>query len=980
MSHVSCPTCRAQCRRTDEACGSCGAALARLVVHQRREPIDHSTTSVVVEIENSGVVDAAFVLRRIDARRFGPGARAENTSHSKVLGDDGAAHVPWLIGGPLFDQPVELPAGARVPVRFDIDPSRLPQPGDSIPSRVVVPLVTSLVRYDPQRRQTIRRVLAVELATAGRLVVSPSRAVSPFVGLEQLDTFEHTVVVSNAGGHALTVTNVAVDVTGPLQVQPLLLTSGAVIAPGASVTVALRCAAAGNASAAVVDGPVPAEVVLRVATDDGAERTASLVLTLGRGPTVVVIDNPVIHTRGRQRRAAVTMHNPGQRPVQVQAHLKPQAVDDGDWLRLLLTSPVVIGPGERCEVPLLAVPEARSDDHLDTPWGERTLVLEHDGWPADVAARTIEVPLTVELGRTRILEEATLGVDFGTSNSSVAMFHGPTGTLHALPLDISSGRESLASLMFFNGPGRGGAGVDGFLFGAAAENAAPQNFTNLVRQLKSVVARAPDTDWNFIVDDDSQQARVSKHKTQALLNHFFVEMKRRAEDGLRALPLAFLSELDLVDLGVRFKHAVFSHPVGVDDAMLRALHAAVRDCGLTELDFEAFKHERCIDEALAAVLAWVYLAATLPEAQLPLHDDERLLCFDAGGGTCDVAAVTVSNLATFRRRPGAAGVDVELLANGGDPRFGGTDIDRLLASWLLDEVQALPEGHALDVDSMRRALFYPSYEAWRRARGDVEPDHRRSSSRAVFQASAEVLRAAERVKKTLSEASGTTWVALTADWPRRANAGGSSVGRVEVSLTRARFEAVCQAAFAGAAALIDPVIDAAGWRADDVTTLLFTGQTSRIPALRQAVTAQLLARRSPDAPPPTIIEPGRFAAFDVKRCVAQGAAILGDSRRGGGGWLHITRRSTTALSATWQVRRGPLLIDVVGLEAGRPLPARGIVDLGAPATRLVLYRSGQPALECTWATPAVDVVVVAEAEGVVAVVVGDERHVCRRVS
>ena len=958
---MSCPACGARCRVDDAACGACGGALARLVVLDARRRVDATTTTVTVEIENSGVVAAALVLRRIDARTF----------------------PPWLIAGPILDEAITVEAGARVAVRFDLDPAKLPAAGASTstnPGRVVVPLVTSLVRFDAERGRVIRRVLAVELAINGRIAVSPTHAEVPFLSVEQLRAgFVHVVELKNDGGHGLAVSIVDIAVEGPVVVDVTPDLGGRIVDAGDTVAVSLAFGAAVDIDAACAAAPVAARVVVRWTFADSTSRATVIGLTIGRGPSVVVVDNPVIHTSGHARRALVVVENPGQRPVRLQAALVGDEVD-GAWLHVVDDRPVVLGPGQRHGIELVVSPEARAEHALEQPWGERRLRLQHDGWQPHKDDRTVDVAITAELGRTRALDEATLGVDFGTSYSSVSMFHGPSGTLHALPLDRASGREALASLLFFTGDGgRGGSSVDGFLFGVAAENAAPQNFTNLVRQLKSVVARAPDSEWNFVDDvDGAHRGRVTKKTTPELLARFFAEIKRRAEDGLRALPLPFLAELDLVDIGVRFRHAVFSHPVGVDDVMLRALHDAASASGLTTMDFDTFKRERCVDEALAAVLAWVYLAASLPESDIPLVDEDHLLCFDAGGGTCDVAAVAIKNLGTFRRRPGHGAVDVELLANGGDPRFGGTDVDRLLASWLLEEAQARAEMQGVDIDALRRALFYPSYEAWRRARGDIDVDGTTQRSRTIFHKSSDLLRAAERIKKTLSESPSASFVFVVDEWPKR-QATPPSGARVEIAISRERFEGVCRHAFDGAAALIDPVIDAAGWRADNVTTVLFTGQTSKIPALRRAVIARLMARRQPLAPPPIVVEPGRVAAFDVKRCVAQGAAILGDSRRGGGGWLRVTRRSQSALSAPLQMRRGPLLVDVIGLEAGRELPASGNVSLGEASTRLVLYRAGQPAFELRWDEPATDITVVVESEGKIVGRLGDRTITARRL-
>lgn len=982
---LACGACAAPVRSSDDACGSCGAALARLVVKDGRQRIDDparvargNLVEIFCSVENHGVVDGAFVVRRIDARFF----------------------PPWLVETPALDVAVTVPAGGAMPLRFVVDRTRLPRAGqssDENPGRVVVPLITNVVRWDNTRGGAIRKVLAVELAIGGRAALHPAHARYRFLPIERLQGagLRHVIVVENDGGHALRLTDIHLGAQGVLPVISLIPQLLPIEIPAGArheVVVLLRSIDAAAAALALQDGPVAGGALVTCTFDDGEQKTADFDFVVGFGPDVVVVDVPVVHTGGRPRRLAITVKNPGHRDVTLEsvaivAGSIQHGVDDGAWLRPVSDdNGVILAAGASRRLDFIIEPEARSGRALEQPWGEKRLRLRHDGWQVQAAEREREIVVTAELGRTRTLDDACLGVDFGTSNSSVSVFHGPTGTLHALPLDRESGRESLSSLMFFTGLSASAGNVDGFLFGAAAENAAPSNFTNLVRQLKSVVARAPDTEWNFVDEGgesssaapESRRVQVHRKSTPELLARFFLEMKRRSEDGLRALPLPFLAELGLIDTGVRFRHAVFSHPVGVDEAMIRALHVAAKAVGLadndqgSDQDFDKFKNERCVDEALAATLAWIYLAASLSSAEVPLVDDERILCFDAGGGTCDVAAVQVKGLKRFRQDPSAGAVDVILLANGGDPRFGGTDVDRTVATWLLKELQKRPEGAAVDVDSLARALFYPSYEAWRRARGETGRSDAARTARALFHKASDVLRAAERIKKTLSEEPSAQWVVSLDDWPGVAPRGQSpgQPRRVEVAMTRPGFEALLAEPFDKAAGLIDVVVDNAGWAMADVTTLLFTGQTSKIPALRKAVLARLMARRG-QTPPPFIVEPGRVAGFDVKRCVAQGAAILGDSRRGGGGWLKVSRRSQTALSAGLQTRRGPLLVDVKGLEAGAVMPARGAIAFGEPTTRLVLYRNGTPAFEAAWDVAAAHVEVEVRSENVVVVHVHD---------
>jgi hypothetical chaperone protein len=983
---------------------------------QRR--IDENTTNVDVTIENVGVVDAACVLRRIDARHFPvwlsalqpvDGAAPQRTTNAPI--------------GAFVDEAIVVAAGTSVVVRFVVDPSRLPGRASApVPSRHVVPLVTSVVRYSDEKRRAQRRVLAIELATAGRLSLEPAHALMPFVAVERLEQgISHALRFENAGGNAVSIGAISTSADVPALKVSVVEGQGALVPAEGEAVVQLGLRGGAELRALVDErGPVDVTVRADVAAahdddaddDDGGEAPgwqSTLRLRVGRGPTLRADVPPVLHTGGRAMRAGIETNNPGHRPVRVVAvslrssssgdspdaspDPSPDATTAPPWIRLerVLSSTtadvdagsvdedgndedsVVVDAGGAHRFAVVIEPDRRADGDLDTALFEAVLRVEHDGYDAVGGVAALEVPFRVDLGRCAILDGATLGVDFGTSNSAVSMFHGASATIHALPLDRASGREALASLLFFAG-GRGTDAIDGFLVGAAADNAAAENLTNLVRQLKSVVARAPQTAWHFVTDSKG----IVRRSTHELLASFFGELKRRAEDGLRALPLSFLAELDLVDRAVRFRHAVFSHPVGADEQMIEALFRAAKVAGLADdVDLETFSRERCVDEALAASLSWVYLATQNAELE-KLRDDERVLCFDAGGGTCDIAAVAVSNMASFRRHPGEASVRCRLLASGGDNRFGGTDIDRLFAEHLLAEVRRVGGAHAATIDdgAIAQALFYPSFEAWRRANGDVDG----ARSRATYHAAADLLRSAERLKKQLSAERSASVVVVFEAWPRRGGQGHgatSAADRVELTVSRQAFEGLVAAPFADAATRVDAIVDAAGWRSEDVTTVLFTGQTSHIPALRQAVLARLAtsARRAPL----NVVEPGSMPGFDVKRCVAQGASILGDSRRGGGGWLRVERRSQSALAMPLSLRRGPLLVPIDGLGADTPLPAKATVTLPEPSTRLVIYMGGAPAYEAAWDVAVDSVVVEVIREGTVEVVAGDVRTRAKRL-
>ena len=983
-----CRSCQTVFAEVDDWCAFCGAPLANFSLTPTRAVLRGDTREVELVVENHGVKAGAFALRSADVRAF----------------------PEWLSArGVVVDRARALAPGERASLTLEVDPDRLPSGArrkdhERSSGHHKVPLVTASLHWQGARSD--RASLHVELAAQSRPRVSPEVIAYRFLPLEEVlggELEAHEVSVVNEGGHEIELNRTSVDDA------PLGELEGLVHLPAAAIVVVPPLVRAHTLGPDEVyaqkiglrldeglDHPA-VHAVLRGALGvfaadvsfgfDGSDAEANVRVEgiVGFGPRLRLEgeQSNIVRASSGPTRGSLMVKNPGAVSVNVSKTevLLPngEPAPEDDWLKLegVNQRQTSVAPQGQREISFWVDPARRPKDELDEPWGERILRVRHDGIAGETGQR-LETKISAELGRVRTLRTAVIGVDFGTSNSSVCLLHGESGHAASLVLDPEAGEEQLASLMFYRG--KLGPSQTPFLFGKAAENAASINFANLVRSIKSVVARDPETVFNFVETGQKGARQLATYRSQDLLEIFIGELKRRAESGVRRLPADLLGALGLLDTGVRFERAVFTHPVGVASDVVAALFRAAQAAGLapaqaTEADQERFFEDDTLDEALAAVVAFTYVVASKSDEEFAVGDTERVLCIDVGGGTTDMAAVEVKGIASFRAGT-AERVELLLLASGGDARFGGDDLDRLLAEHLLSAIERDPEGQSLDVAGVRSATGYPSFESFRRAVLEryegttADGGALAERARQLFGTATDLLRAAERAKVALTKEAAVNLIAPTSEWPRRGQTAQQRALRLEVELTRGEAQRLYAPKFAACAELAVPVTTDAGWSFDDITCVLFTGQGSRVPELQEAILAKIQSGRT--TPLPKVIAPGGLKGFDEKRCVAMGAAVWGDSKSGGGGWLSIKNRGDDALSTALQTRRGPRFVDVEGLQAGASLPARGTHRFAEPARALTLYRGRKLAYRFEFSRPMREVAIVAHSDHEVVVMIGDE--------
>ena len=388
----------------------------------------------------------------------------------------------------------------------------------------------------------------------------------------------------------------------------------------------------------------------------------------------------------------------------------------------------------------------------------------------------------------------TCGIDFGTSNSTVAVGVGTVGAQARL-IALEGAHVTLPSSVFWHTdepPEFGRAAIDAYVKGEEGR---------LMRGLKSTLG-------STLIND---RTRVGNRAVsfRDIVARFFAELRARLD--------AAQPGTDAVVLG-RPVHFVEDDAAG-DAAAQAVLHDIAAGVGFREIGFQY--------EPIAAALQY----------ESGIAAEELVLIVDIGGGTSDFSLVRVSPA-----RARAADRAADILASDGI-RVGGTDFDRLLS---LAEV--MPGLGYLTTTGQGRAVmprhYYLDLATWHRINvlytQRIEADLKALSGEADHPERIERLRRviAARAGHGLAIAVEEAKIALSgADVARLALSG--LTGGPNPLATRAGFEAAVAAPVARIGATIAGLLAAAGVRPDQVGTVFMTGGSSGLPVLRALVQATL---------------------------------------------------------------------------------------------------------------------------------------------
>ncbi len=232
-----------------------------------------------------------------------------------------------------------------------------------------------------------------------------------------------------------------------------------------------------------------------------------------------------------------------------------------------------------------------------------------------------------------------LGIDFGTSNSCMAIMQNGTAVI----IPNAEGSLITPSVVAVTDKGY-------WLIGEPARRQAVANPTNTVFSVKRLIGRK----YHEVVDE----AKCLPYNLVVGSNgdaHVRIGGSNYSPPTIAALILRKLSLDAEVYLGEAIRQAVITVPSHFNDGQRQAIKEAGRIAGLETL--------RVVNESTAACIAY----------GLTKKKDEVVAVVHFGGGTFDVSILQIGD-----------GV-FEVRSTTGDTRLGGDDIDRCVIKWLINE-------------------------------------------------------------------------------------------------------------------------------------------------------------------------------------------------------------------------------------------------------------------------------------------------------
>ncbi|MDE3737478.1 putative chaperone protein [Metapseudomonas resinovorans] len=393
---------------------------------------------------------------------------------------------------------------------------------------------------------------------------------------------------------------------------------------------------------------------------------------------------------------------------------------------------------------------------------------------------------------SNVLPAQALGIDFGTSNSTVGWWRPDAEPLIALEDD----KITLPSVVFFNTEERRPA------YGRQALHEYLEGYEGrLMRSLKSLLGSP------LLKSETTVLGSALPFKD--LLGLFIGQLKQRAEAAA----------------GREFERVVLGRPVffvdedpEADQEAQNTLVAVAQKLGFKDVSFQyepiaaAFDYERGIER------------------------EELVLIVDIGGGTSDFSLVRLSP----QRREVAERQD-DILATGG-VHIGGTDFDKQLS--LAGVMPLFGYGSRMKSDALMPTSYHLNLATWH----TINAVYAQKSQLALKNMRYDIVDATgiDRLFSLIEQRAGH-WLAmqvedskieLTEAESRRIDLARIAPG-LDVELTRALFESAIDDLLVRIRASVDGLLAQAGVSADQVDTLFFTGGSSGIPALRQSVAAML---------------------------------------------------------------------------------------------------------------------------------------------
>ena len=385
-----------------------------------------------------------------------------------------------------------------------------------------------------------------------------------------------------------------------------------------------------------------------------------------------------------------------------------------------------------------------------------------------------------------------LGIDFGTSNSTVGWHRPGVESLIAL----EDGKITLPSVVFFNieerRPVYGRLALHEYLEGYEGR---------LMRSLKSLLGS------KLIKHDTSVLGTALPFKD--LLGMFIGELKKRAE----------------ANAGRNFDEVVLGRPVffvdedpAADQEAEDTLAEVARKIGFKEVSFQY--------EPIAAAFDY----------ESGISREELVLIVDIGGGTSDFTLIRLSP-----ERHLVAERQSDILATGG-VHIGGTDFDKQLS--LQGVMPLFGYGSRMKSQALMPTSYHLNLATWH----TINALYSQKSQLALgsMRYDIEDTLGIDRLFKLIEERAGH-WLAMEVEASKieltHQDSRRLDLGRIEpelaVDLTRPLFEDAIEGLLGRVRGSVTELLNKAGVSEGQVDTVFFTGGSSGIPALRNSVAAML---------------------------------------------------------------------------------------------------------------------------------------------
>jgi molecular chaperone DnaK (HSP70) len=443
-----------------------------------------------------------------------------------------------------------------------------------------------------------------------------------------------------------------------------------------------------------------------------------------------------------------------------------------------------------------------------------------------------------------------IGIDFGTTNSVVAVLSAREKSGLALVRDDSSGKELIPSVLVFDDP-------ETYKIGESARNEADTAPDRTVRSIKRVMGYERDRTFFDRTYSAAQLASLIIRKLVQL-----AEERLHADSGNGA--------------HFNVRKAIITVPANFHDLQIRDVLEACSSAGLDTEEERAQRVEArqsedagasvnagiILDEPSAAVLYYLdFLRRTRSSAEITKaiarERGLKLLVFDYGGGTLDVAVAGVTQVQS-------GGTGLRILANLGDNDIGGDHLDVLVMKELLRRCRhELPK---FDLDTTLIA-------------GNFSDFLRRSEAEGW---SAEVWRDLLRIRAQWKDLAEQTKIRIAEKKPGAIDVRPDllvrlDAGRIEQATRGVKIQSLSadvvnnllQPVLARCEELIRSSLALAEVNAEEVDYILHTGRQSLLPQIRHCVRAMF---------PNLGNDRDLLEEEHLKVCVAKGAALYGSMR------------------------------------------------------------------------------------------------------